>query len=208
MRPDHALGPICGAWTRNNPTSAHHRVQSATAFPRAVPWPLGPRIAILLGPAHRFRRNLTNQSPVRRTSRELRAPVWVRSLTARRGNETTIPRFELFRRGRRILTRVEMIDAAEKTLDLQYFHLSRRRNGRLLTDAPDTGGDRGLRVRVLIDDGDTVAGMSRSSPWMPIRTLRFGSSIRSFIAGTALPGAASNSCSTPRGSTTECTTSC
>ena len=56
------------------------------------------------------------------------------------------------------LTRAQMIDAAEKTLDLQYFIFRGDETGRLLTDALMRAADRGIRVRVLIDDGDTVAG--------------------------------------------------
>ena len=56
------------------------------------------------------------------------------------------------------LTRVQMIDAAERTLDLQYFIFRGDETGRLLTDALLRAADRGVRVRVLIDDGDTVAG--------------------------------------------------
>ena len=56
------------------------------------------------------------------------------------------------------LARVQMIDAAERTLDLQYFIFRGDETGRLLTDALLRAADRGVRVRVLIDDGDTVAG--------------------------------------------------
>jgi cardiolipin synthase C len=56
------------------------------------------------------------------------------------------------------LTRVQMIDAAERTLDLQYFIFRGDETGRLLTDAVLRAADRGVRVRVLIDDGDTIAG--------------------------------------------------
>jgi len=51
-----------------------------------------------------------------------------------------------------------MIDAAEKTLDLQYFIFRGDETGRLLTGALIRAADRGVRVRVLVDDGDTVAG--------------------------------------------------
>ena len=54
--------------------------------------------------------------------------------------------------------RRQMIDAAEKTLDLQYFIFRGDETGRLLTDGLLRAADRGVRVRVLIDDGDTVAG--------------------------------------------------
>ena len=56
------------------------------------------------------------------------------------------------------LARVQMIDAAERTLDLQYYIFRGDETGRLLTDALLRAADRGVRVRVLIDDADTVAG--------------------------------------------------
>jgi putative cardiolipin synthase len=56
------------------------------------------------------------------------------------------------------LTRAQMIDAAERTLDLQYFIFHGDETGRLLTDALLRAADRGVRVRALIDDGATVAG--------------------------------------------------
>jgi putative cardiolipin synthase len=56
------------------------------------------------------------------------------------------------------LARAQMIDAAEKTLDLQYFIFRGDDTGRLLTDGLLRAADRGVRVRVLIDDGDTLVG--------------------------------------------------
>jgi putative cardiolipin synthase len=56
------------------------------------------------------------------------------------------------------LARAEMIDAAERTLDLQYYIFRGDDTGRLLTDGLLRAADRGVRVRVLIDDGDTVSG--------------------------------------------------
>ncbi|MFZ1904840.1 MAG: phospholipase D family protein [Steroidobacteraceae bacterium] len=56
------------------------------------------------------------------------------------------------------LIRAQMIDAAEKTLDLQYFIFRGDETGRLLTDALLRAADRGVRVRVLVDDGATIAG--------------------------------------------------
>jgi cardiolipin synthase C len=52
-----------------------------------------------------------------------------------------------------LLTRVQMIDAAERTLDLQYYIFRGDQTGRLLTDALLRAADRGVRVRVLVDDG-------------------------------------------------------
>ena len=56
------------------------------------------------------------------------------------------------------LMRMQMINAAERTLDLQYFIFRGDETGQLLTGAVLQAADRGVRVRVLIDDGETVAG--------------------------------------------------
>ncbi len=56
------------------------------------------------------------------------------------------------------LLRMEMINAAERTLDLQYFIFRGDETGRLLTGALLRAADRGVRTRILIDDGDTVTG--------------------------------------------------
>jgi len=54
--------------------------------------------------------------------------------------------------------RMQMINAAERTLDLQYFIFRGDHTGRLLTEAVLHAADRGVRVRVLIDDGETESG--------------------------------------------------
>ncbi len=56
------------------------------------------------------------------------------------------------------LARAQTENATQRTLDLQYFILRGDESGRLLTEAVQRAADRGVRVRVLIDDGDTVAG--------------------------------------------------
>jgi cardiolipin synthase C len=56
------------------------------------------------------------------------------------------------------LTRVQMIDAAERTLDLQYFIFRADDTGKLLAEAVLRAADRGVRVRLLLDDGETAAG--------------------------------------------------
>ena len=56
------------------------------------------------------------------------------------------------------LTRVQMVNTAERTLDLQYFIFRADETGQLLTEAVLRAADRGVRVRVLIDDGETIAG--------------------------------------------------
>ena len=56
------------------------------------------------------------------------------------------------------LTRVQMVNAAERTIDVQYFIFRADDTGQLLTEAVLRAADRGVRVRVLVDDGETIAG--------------------------------------------------
>ena len=56
------------------------------------------------------------------------------------------------------LLRLEMINAAERTLDLQYYIFRGDESGVLLTDALLRAADRGVRVRVLVDEGESVPG--------------------------------------------------
>ena len=51
-----------------------------------------------------------------------------------------------------------MVNSAERTLDLQYFIFRADETGKLLTEAVLRAADRGVRVRILFDDGETVAG--------------------------------------------------
>ncbi|MDD5249553.1 MAG: phospholipase D family protein [Rhodocyclaceae bacterium] len=69
------------------------------------------------------------------------------------------------------LTRMQMINAAERTLDLQYFIFRGDETGRLLTEAVLHAADRGVRVRILVDDGETVGGDEQ------IRTLEAHASV-------------------------------
>ncbi len=57
-----------------------------------------------------------------------------------------------------LATRVQMIRAAERTLDLQYYIFRGDETGRLIADELRRAAARGVRVRVLVDDGDTVRG--------------------------------------------------
>jgi putative cardiolipin synthase len=54
--------------------------------------------------------------------------------------------------------RTQMIDAAQRTLDLQYYIFRGDETGRMLTDSLHHAADRGVRIRVLVDDGERVAG--------------------------------------------------
>jgi putative cardiolipin synthase len=54
--------------------------------------------------------------------------------------------------------RMQMIEAAQKTLDLQYYIFRGDETGRLLTDSLAHAAQRGVRIRLLVDDADTVPG--------------------------------------------------
>jgi putative cardiolipin synthase len=56
------------------------------------------------------------------------------------------------------VTRIQMIDAAERSIDMQYFIFRGDATGLLIAEALERAADRGVRVRILVDDGDTVAG--------------------------------------------------
>ena len=56
------------------------------------------------------------------------------------------------------LIRMEMINAAERSLDLQYYIFHGDETGRLLTAAVLHAADRGVRVRILVDDAETAPG--------------------------------------------------
>jgi putative cardiolipin synthase len=54
-----------------------------------------------------------------------------------------------------------MIDAAQRSLDLQYYIFRSDGSGNLISEALLRAAARGVRVRVLIDDGETIAGDER-----------------------------------------------
>ena len=55
-------------------------------------------------------------------------------------------------------TRMQMIDAAQRTLDVQYYIFTADSTGLLLTGSLLAAADRGVHLRILIDDGATAAG--------------------------------------------------
>lgn len=57
-----------------------------------------------------------------------------------------------------LLMRLEMINAAERSLDLEYYIFRADESGHLIMDALLKAAQRGVRVRVLVDDGETVPG--------------------------------------------------
>ena len=61
--------------------------------------------------------------------------------------------FAIFPDGRRAFTaRIAMTELAEKTLDLQYFIWDVDTTGRILAERLVRAADRGVRVRILVDD--------------------------------------------------------
>jgi putative cardiolipin synthase len=57
-----------------------------------------------------------------------------------------------------LLLRLELIRAAGSSLDLQYYIFHGDESGKLITEALDQAAARGVRVRILIDDVETVRG--------------------------------------------------
>jgi putative cardiolipin synthase len=73
-----------------------------------------------------------------------------------------------------LLARVQMIDAAQKTLDLQYYIFRADTTGHLILDALTRAAARGVAIRLLVDDGDTTQGDEqvlalRSQPGTQVR---------------------------------------
>jgi putative cardiolipin synthase len=54
------------------------------------------------------------------------------------------------------LLRAELANAADRTLDLQYFIIQNDGTGKMLMDSVLRAAERGVRVRMLLDDSDDV----------------------------------------------------
>ena len=57
-----------------------------------------------------------------------------------------------------LLLRVELIDNAQRSVDLQYYIFRCDDTGRVIQNALLRAADRGVHVRIITDDGETVAG--------------------------------------------------
>jgi cardiolipin synthase C len=57
-----------------------------------------------------------------------------------------------------LLLRLELIERARQSLDLQYYIFHYDESGVLIANALVRAAQRGVRVRILVDDGETVAG--------------------------------------------------
>src|SRR6185437_4666795 len=76
-----------------------------------------------------------------------------RNVEARAKAHPGLSAFRLFASGTDALAlRVQMADAAQKTLDIQYFIFKDDDSGQLLMSAILRAAARGVRVRMLIDD--------------------------------------------------------
>jgi putative cardiolipin synthase len=74
--------------------------------------------------------------------------------------------FRLFASGSDAFTlRMQMANAAQRTLDVQYFIIKDDDTGRLLQDAMLRAANRGVRVRVLIDDTE-ARGKNDRTAWL------------------------------------------
>jgi putative cardiolipin synthase len=57
-----------------------------------------------------------------------------------------------------LLLRLELIAQAKSSLDLQYYIFHGDESGRLITEALLQAAQRGVRVRIVVDDAESVAG--------------------------------------------------
>ena len=93
------------------------------------------------------------------------ATVIGRQIAARVAGRNGLSGFKLLPRGLdSFALRVQMADAAEKTLDLQYFVIQNDDSGYLLMDAVLRATKRGVNVRLLIDDPQAQAQQAQITP--------------------------------------------
>jgi putative cardiolipin synthase len=87
---------------------------------------------------------------------ESRLAAAIRPLAMGHGGESG---FKLVSAGIDGLTaRIEMIDAAQYSIDVQSYIFRADDSGNLVVQALLRAADRGVRIRILVDDGETVAG--------------------------------------------------
>jgi cardiolipin synthase C len=85
--------------------------------------------------------------------------IWGRHFARAEKPPSTLSGFHVLQEGMDgLAARVQIIRGAERTLDLQYFIFRGDATGSLIRQELRDAADRGVRVRVLVDDGDTQAG--------------------------------------------------
>jgi cardiolipin synthase C len=106
-----------------------------------------------LPPGHDFPR------PPTAAVKEAPNPALVQAFAAAAGAHPSQSGFRLFSVGvDGLLLRLELIARARSSLDLQYYIFHGDESGRLVSAALAQAAARGVRVRILVDDGETVAG--------------------------------------------------
>jgi putative cardiolipin synthase len=103
--------------------------------------------------------------------------------------------------------RIELIRRAQYSLDIQYYLIANDRTGRLLLRNVRDAANRGVRVRVLVDDLYTSGADPMFIGLSAFPTLRCGSSIPSAAAARVYYQNTRRRCSTSGASTIACTTS-
>jgi putative cardiolipin synthase len=85
--------------------------------------------------------------------------MWGRTFASGDQPLTALSGFDLLQEGvDGLAARVQIIRGAERSLDLQYFIFRGDATGSLIRQELRDAADRGVRIRVLVDDGDTAAG--------------------------------------------------
>ena len=107
-----------------------------------------------------------------------------------------------------LATRLTLIQAARRSLDLQYFLISDDASGDQLLDALRAAAERGVRVRLLLDDLHAGAHEARLAALDRMRAPRCGCSTRCRCAAPRWRGACWVRCTSSSASTGACTTSC
>jgi putative cardiolipin synthase len=86
-------------------------------------------------------------------------PALVKPFAAAAQSHPGAAGFRLFSVGvEGLLLRLELIRTAQRSLDLQYYIFHGDESGRLITEALAQAAERGVQVRILVDDGETQRG--------------------------------------------------
>ena len=89
----------------------------------------------------------------RRRSRTPRRPGWANSSARRPTQHPGLSGFSLLSHGREaFIVRLALADLAERSLDMQYYVWDGDTTGRIIVDRVMKAADRGVRVRLLVDD--------------------------------------------------------
>jgi cardiolipin synthase C len=146
---------ICetGPTQRSKPRAACQRVQSTFLRCLLFPSRLGMFLAIIVcltgcGSLPKPRPEWSERRPV-----DTQVTTWAQTVATQAAEHPGYSGVELVRYGLDALSaRLALIDTAERTLDLQYYVWLPDAAGRLLAERVLRAADRGVRVRILLDD--------------------------------------------------------